>query len=125
MAGDRDNLNTRTVVFAHPRNLSQYFSARVPVGSLNEEIIDAAFVKAVGGDHYPGGLAVMRHDLRFARKVPLGQNWAYKYLIDIDGMSYSARFMAFLASDSVPVKSTVYREYFEDWIQPWCVCQCP
>ncbi|KAJ3759426.1 hypothetical protein EV360DRAFT_69506 [Lentinula raphanica] len=34
-------------------------------------------------------------------------------------MSYSGRFMAFLASDSVPVKSTVYEEYFSDWIEPW------
>jgi len=34
-------------------------------------------------------------------------------------MGYSGRFFAFLASDSVPVKATVYSEFFSDWIQPW------
>ncbi|KAJ7475275.1 hypothetical protein B0H11DRAFT_2235902 [Mycena galericulata] len=31
----------------------------------------------------------------------------YKYLLDLDGTGYSGRFLAFLASDSVPVKATV------------------
>ncbi|KAJ3726823.1 hypothetical protein C8R42DRAFT_573612, partial [Lentinula raphanica] len=39
----------------------------------------------------------------------IGGHWKYKYLLDLDGMSYSGRFMAFLASDSVPVKSTLMR----------------
>ncbi|KAF8712487.1 hypothetical protein AX14_013057 [Amanita brunnescens Koide BX004] len=34
-------------------------------------------------------------------------------------MSYSGRFMSFLASDSAPIKSTIYEEFFSDWIQPW------
>lgn len=34
-------------------------------------------------------------------------------------MGYSGRFMAFMASDSAVIKSTVYKEYFTDWIQPW------
>jgi len=42
----------------------------------------------------------------------------------LDGMSYSGRFLSFLASDSVPVKSSVYEEWFTDWIQPWYVCVC-
>ena len=36
-------------------------------------------------------------------------------------MSYSVRFTALLASDSATIKSMVYREYFSDWMQPWCV----
>jgi hypothetical protein len=83
--------------------------------------MDAAFVKAVAANSYPGGLKALEADHRFADSVPLGRHWAYKYLIDLDGMSYSGRFMSFLASDSVPIKSTVYDEFFTDWIQPWYV----
>jgi len=61
----------------------------------------------------------MERDHRFADPVPLGEHWRHKYLIDFDGMGYSARLFALLASDSAVVKSTVYREFFSDWIQPW------
>lgn len=76
-------------------------------------------MKLTDAENYPGGLKAMKEDHRFGDAVPLGKHWSYKYLVDMDGMSYSGRFMAFLASDSVPVKATVYTEYFSDWIQPW------
>ncbi|KAL0566423.1 hypothetical protein V5O48_015589 [Marasmius crinis-equi] len=122
----RDN-ETRTVVFAQPHpdpsssssSSSGYVSAKVNIGSLNTEMIDAAFVKATGIESYPGGLKAMMKDHRFGESVPLGRHWSYKYLLDLDGMSYSGRFMAFLASDSVPIKNTVYEEFFSEWIQPW------
>jgi hypothetical protein len=81
--------------------------------------MDVAFVKPMGDNNYPGGFPGMQRDLRYGDAVSLGQHWAYKYLVDLDGNSYSGRFMAFLASDSVPVKATVYREYYSDWIRPW------
>nr|GAT43851.1 predicted protein [Mycena chlorophos] len=37
----------------------------------------------------------------------------------MDGVGYSGRFMALLASDSVPLKATVYDEFFAGWIEPW------
>jgi hypothetical protein len=36
-------------------------------------------------------------------------------------MGYSGRFMAFLASESAALKSTAWREYFSEWLQPWYV----
>jgi len=61
----------------------------------------------------------MKNELRFADAVQLTDHWKYKYLIDLDGQSYSAHFLAFMASQSAVLKSTVYREFFSDWIQPW------
>jgi hypothetical protein len=61
----------------------------------------------------------MRKDHRFADAVPLGENWKHKYLIDIDGMGYSARLFALLKSESAVLKSTVYTEFMSEWIQPW------
>ncbi|KAJ7623624.1 hypothetical protein FB45DRAFT_980453 [Roridomyces roridus] len=87
-----------------------YTTVSVPVRELNVDMMDTAFVKEVvslGAEHRRGN------------SVELGVGWGYKYLLDLDGTGYSGRFMAFLASDSVPVKATVYDEYFSDWIEPW------
>lgn len=115
------NDKNQTVVFPSPHS-SAYISASVPVAKLNDEMMDVAFVRLLGWANYPGGRAALRKDHRFDKSVPLGQHWRYKYLVDVDGMGYSGRFFAFLASDSVPLKSTVYAEYFSDWLQPWYVC---
>jgi len=120
MASDMSGEN-RTVTFADPPSSSHYVSTKVPIGSLNEEIMDVAFVKPMGEHNYPGGLDAMMNDHRFGNPVALGEHWAYKYLIDLDGMSYSGHFMGFMASDSAVLKATVYQEYFSDWIQPWYV----
>ncbi|KDR66413.1 hypothetical protein GALMADRAFT_259158 [Galerina marginata CBS 339.88] len=119
MASDTSNA-TRVVTFADPPTSGAHWAAAaVPVKTLNEEVMDAAFVKIVSPGSYPGGQAALEAVHRFGDTVPLGRHWAYKYLIDMDGMSYSGRFMSFLASDSVPIKATVYDEFYTDWIQPW------
>jgi hypothetical protein len=81
--------------------------------------MDVAFVSPKAAQAYPGGLAAMKRDHRFGDFVPLGKHWSYKYLLDLDGMSYSGRFFALLASGSVPLKSTIYEEFWTDWIEPW------
>ncbi|KAJ3911226.1 hypothetical protein F5877DRAFT_21390, partial [Lentinula edodes] len=86
---------------------------------LNKAFMDVAFVKAQNAKQYPGGLKKLTEDHRFSISVSLGNHWQYKYLLDLDGMSYSGRFMSFLSSHSVPIKSTVYEEFFSKWIEPW------
>lgn len=120
MASEKSSLN-RTIVFPSTEDPSIFTPVDVPIKELNEEIMDVAFVSLTGYVSYPGGRAALRKDHRFDKSVPLGEFWKYKYLVDVDGMSYSGRFLALLASDSVPIKSTVYREFFSDWLQPWCV----
>ncbi|KAJ7727739.1 hypothetical protein B0H16DRAFT_1665594 [Mycena metata] len=87
-----------------------YTTVPVPLGALNADIMDTAFVRSV---------VPVSKAHRFGDSVELGVSWGYKYLLDLDGMGYSGRFMAFLASDSVPVKATVYDEFFSEWIEPW------
>lgn len=106
-----------TIIHESPLSPGTFISTTVLGGSLNREITDVAFVSSVGS--YPGGEEALRKAHRFADAVPLGEHWSYKYLIDLDGMGYSGRFMAFMASDSAVIKSTVYKEYFSDWVQPW------
>ncbi|KAF7292611.1 CAP10 domain-containing protein [Mycena indigotica] len=85
-------------------------TSRVPLARLNKEVMDVAFVKEV---------VRIAPEHRVGDSVELGVSWGYKYLLDLDGMGYSGRFMAFLASDSVPLKNTIYDEFFSGWIEPW------
>jgi Glycosyl transferase family 90 len=115
-----DSETNRTIIFADPPGSTNHVYASVPVSSLNREIMDVAFVSSVDFDHYPGGLAQQAIDHRFDDAAVLSDYWTHKYLLDLDGMSYSGKFFAFLGSDSVVIKSSVYQEFFSDWIQPWC-----
>ncbi|KAJ7129041.1 hypothetical protein C8R46DRAFT_1363279 [Mycena filopes] len=89
---------------------AEYTTVPVPLGELNGDVMDTAFVRSV---------VPISKEHRFGDSVELGVAWGYKYLLDLDGMGYSGRFMAFLASDSVPIKATVYDEFFNGWIEPW------
>ena len=93
MTSDSSDSN-KTVVFADPPGTNNFVSAPVAIGQLNQDMMDVAFTKAVGCTQYEGGCDGMRKDHRFADAVPLGENWRHKYLIDIDGMGYSARMFA-------------------------------
>lgn len=124
LSDDKTTDNT-TVIF--PESVAsgntKYIQATVPAGAVNQEIMDIGFTSAVNCDLYRGeageGCKEMQNDLRFVDAVQLTDHWKYKYLIDVDGMGYSAHFLAFMASQSAVLKSTVYREFFSDWIQPW------
>ncbi|KAG8770085.1 capsule-associated protein CAP1 [Ceratobasidium sp. 428] len=118
MASTPSALN-KTIVYAHPSKPNAFFAHRVPQSELNAHMVDVAFTKSVGCMHYPGGCAAMRKEMKFSDPVPLGEHWRHKYVLDLDGQSYSARFFAFLASQSAVVKASVYREFYSDWIQPW------
>ncbi|KAJ3847534.1 hypothetical protein EV368DRAFT_51014 [Lentinula lateritia] len=111
----------KPVTLHHPTNIidAPLTAHKIPVATLNRAFMDVAFVKAQNAKQYPGGLKKLTEDHRFSSSVSLGNHWQYKYLLDLDGMSYSGRFMSFLSSDSVPIKSTVYEEFFSEWIEPW------
>ncbi|KAI0475714.1 glycosyltransferase family 90 protein [Xylariaceae sp. FL0804] len=53
----------------------------------------------------------------------LGQAMAfqfeYKYLPDVDGNSFSGRYLGFLRSTSLPIKSTLWREWHDSRLFPW------
>ncbi|KAK7051881.1 CAP10 domain-containing protein [Favolaschia claudopus] len=43
----------------------------------------------------------------------------YKYAMDVDGTTFSGRFLGLLRSGSLVFKSTIFEEYFNDWIRPY------
>ncbi|PHH60863.1 hypothetical protein CDD82_2222 [Ophiocordyceps australis] len=51
--------------------------------------------------------------------LAMKQQYQYKFLPDVDGNSFSARWRAFLLSSSLPLKATIYTEWHDDRIMPW------
>ncbi|KAJ7935547.1 glycosyl transferase family 90-domain-containing protein [Mycena leptocephala] len=45
--------------------------------------------------------------------------YKYKYLLDVDGNTFSGRYLGLLKSGSLVFKSTVFDEYFDDWLLPY------
>ncbi len=51
--------------------------------------------------------------------VPMAEQFKHKYLPDIDGNSFSGRYLGFLRSTSVPVKAALWREWHDARLVAW------
>lgn len=51
--------------------------------------------------------------------IRLADQFNWKYLPDIDGNSFSGRYLGFLRSTSLPIKATVYREWHDSRLVAW------
>ncbi|KAJ7509027.1 glycosyl transferase family 90-domain-containing protein [Mycena galericulata] len=50
---------------------------------------------------------------------PREEVYKYKYLLDLDGNSFSGRYFSLLRSGSLVFKSTTMSEFFDDWLIPY------
>ncbi|KAJ7165693.1 glycosyl transferase family 90-domain-containing protein [Mycena crocata] len=50
---------------------------------------------------------------------PREEGYRYKYVFDVDGNAFSGRYLGLLKSGSLVFKSTLFQEYFDDWLQPF------
>jgi Glycosyl transferase family 90 len=46
-------------------------------------------------------------------------HWQYRYLFDLDGAGFSGRFLAFLQSHSLPFKTALFREWYDERMTAW------
>jgi hypothetical protein len=51
--------------------------------------------------------------------ITMPQQFEHKYLPDVDGNSFSGRYLGFLRSTALPIKSTLWREWHDSRIVPW------
>lgn len=51
--------------------------------------------------------------------MPMAEQFTRKYLPDIDGNSFSGRYLGFLRSTSLPVKATLWREWHDSRLVAW------
>ncbi|KAK7063637.1 CAP10 domain-containing protein [Favolaschia claudopus] len=70
------------------------------------------------GDKCDGNKII--HDYDIAKvSSPREEGYKYKYVFDVDGNSFSGRYLGLLKSGSLVFKSTVFAEYFNDWLVPF------
>jgi len=53
------------------------------------------------------------------RGITMAEQFQHKYLPDIDGNSYSGRYLGFLRSTSLPIKATLWREWHDSRLTAW------
>jgi len=51
--------------------------------------------------------------------MPMTKQFRYKYLADVDGNSFSGRYLGFLRSVSLPIKATMWREWHDSRLVAW------
>ncbi|KAF2469437.1 uncharacterized protein BDR25DRAFT_229475 [Lindgomyces ingoldianus] len=59
------------------------------------------------------------HYFRVKSGMPMAKQYAYKFLPDLDGNSFSGRYRGFLKSTSLPIKATIYSEWHDSRLVPW------
>ncbi|KAJ7128409.1 hypothetical protein C8R44DRAFT_909533 [Mycena epipterygia] len=63
--------------------------------------------------------AVLTEDNITGSSQPREDLYRYKYVIDVDGTAFSGRFLGLLRSGLLVFKSTLFEEYFNDWLRPF------
>jgi hypothetical protein len=54
-----------------------------------------------------------------AQSLTLAQQHQHKYLVDVDGNSFSGRYRDFVSSGSLPIKATIFREWHDSRLVAW------
>ncbi|KAJ9094728.1 hypothetical protein QFC21_005886 [Naganishia friedmannii] len=89
------------------------------VGFLNDLLLDIAFV----GEPIQCATQQICDELAETYEFRKRQGWdkanSYKYIFDIDGNGWSARFKRLMSTNSLILKNTVFPEWYQDRIQAW------
>jgi len=97
-----------------------------PLGDWVSSVADVGFVdlECFPGEKHPDGSKVKECGytspvMSVASNIKMKDQYDYKFLPDVDGNSYSARWRSFLRSTSTPLKATIYAEWHDDRLTPW------
>ncbi|KAL7419480.1 hypothetical protein Q5752_006318 [Cryptotrichosporon argae] len=89
-----------------------------PWADLNAALVDVGFVdEPIQCDSEV--CDVVRKAYAFKERKTWAEGNNYKYLLDLDGNGWSARFKRLMSTNSVVLKSTIFPEWYTDRIQPW------
>lgn len=116
MANDATAGEKRVIVAFDAANAG-LVSTAAPVAEINKAVSDVA----MACDPTLGECAYLRSlGYRVEPPGPLSDAWKHKYVLDIDEIGFSPRFFALMESKSAVIKSSVQKEFWSGWIQPWC-----
>ncbi|GAA6064394.1 hypothetical protein JCM10212_004233 [Sporobolomyces blumeae] len=110
------SLDSSRVLVAFDPKTAGLDSIASPVGIVNKVTSDIA----MACDPNLGECAYLRSlGYRVEPPAPLSDAWKHKFVLDIDEIGFSPRFLALMESKSAVVKSSVQREFWRGWAQPW------
>lgn len=115
--------------FELPSPTTYNLAAQKPIapGSLKTKLAnwvgswsDVAFVDLMCEQEEEGGqCSYTSPHFAVQEGIKLADQFNWKYLPDIDGNSFSGRYLGFLRSTSLPIKATVYREWHDSRLLAW------
>lgn len=90
------------------------------LGEWVSEWADVAFVDLMCEPPQEDGTCPYT-DHYFERRpgMPMAEQFASKYVPDIDGNSFSGRYLGFLRSTSLPIKAAIWREWHDSRLVAW------
>lgn len=65
------------------------------------------------------GCSYTDHLFATKKRMSLHEQHSHKYLVDVDGNSFSGRYHDFLLSNSLPIKATLFREWHDSRLIAW------
>lgn len=93
---------------------------RTHLGEWVERWADVAFVDLMCVEEEQGGQCNYTSPYYSIQDgIRLADQFNWKYLPDIDGNSFSGRYLGFLRSTSLPIKATVYKEWHDSRLVAW------
>ncbi|KAM0753095.1 hypothetical protein T439DRAFT_311762 [Meredithblackwellia eburnea MCA 4105] len=96
-------------------------SVEVPNYRLNPLFLDAGMIgPAVQCVKEDGTCDKMNEVFQgYDKRISFDRASLYKYVLDVDGNSWSGRFRRLMMSNAAVVKATIFPEFWSDWAIPW------
>ncbi|KAJ7894576.1 glycosyl transferase family 90-domain-containing protein [Mycena leptocephala] len=93
----------------------------IDIGRKHKNLMNvklSGFHDGLCGDNCDANKIKSEYDIATSSS-PREEVYKYKYLFDVDGNSFSGRYLGLLRSGSLVFKSTVFGEYFNNWLRPF------
>lgn len=113
---NQGSMETPRVLVGFDSKTAGLDSISAPVGIVNKVTSDIAMAcdPSLGECSYFRSLGY-----RVEPPAPLSDAWKHKFVLDIDEIGFSPRFLALMESKSAVIKSSIQREFWRGWVQPW------
>lgn len=90
------------------------------LGDLNREMLDVGLAyKPIQCSVEDGTCDEIANELTFRPVKRFEEELESRFILDVDGNAWSARFKRLLSTGSLVLKSTIFPEWWNDRVQPW------
>jgi len=117
---DESRQPRRTLVMLDA-DTSSLLSLSAPLGRLNNITMNVALACDPKLSECKN---IQRQGYRVEPPGPLSESWKHKLLIDLDEVGLSPKFLALMESRCAVLKTTIQKEFWNNWVVPWCVVFC-